>query len=211
MFPLIVSARPYYLRGMRKGELTRASILEHAAGLASQVGLDGLTIGRLADELTLSKSGLFAHFRSKEALQVQVLEHAAARFVEVVVKPALAAPRGEPRLRALFDRWRRWPGEGGMAGGCLFVQASVELDDQPGPARELLVRQQRDWLEVIATVVRTGIAEGHFRKDVDPEQLAFELHGFMLSWHHAARLFADPKAERRAVAAFEALLARARR
>jgi len=194
---------------MRKGELTRTSILEHAAGLASRVGLDGLTIGQLADDLSLSKSGLFAHFRSKEALQVQVLEHAAARFVEVVVKPALAAPRGEPRLRALFDRWRRWPSESGMPGGCFFVQAGVELDDQPGPARDLLVRQQRDWLDVIATVVRSGIAEGHFRTDLDPDQLAFELHGLMLSWHHAARLLSDPMADRRALAGFEALVERA--
>lgn len=195
---------------MGKGEATREGILEHAAGLASQVGLEGLTIGRLADDLDLSKSGLFAHFRSKEALQIQVLEHAAARFAEVVVRPTLAAPRGEPRLRALFDRWRRWPREGGMAGGCLFIQASVELDDRPGPARDLLVRQQRDWLGMIAAVVRTGVAEGHFSGGVDPDQVAQELYGIMLAWHHASRLLRDGKAEARARAAFEALLGRLR-
>jgi AcrR family transcriptional regulator len=196
---------------VRKGDLTRQSILEHAAGLASRVGLEGLTIGRLADDLDLSKSGLFAHFHSKEALQVQVLEHAAARFTEVVIRPALSAARGEPRLRALFERWRRWPKESGMPGGCFFVQAAVELDDQPGPARELLVRQQKDWLDVIATVIRTAVAEGHFRKDVDAEQLAFELYGVMLAWHHAARLLRDARAEGRARAAFEGLVERARR
>jgi AcrR family transcriptional regulator len=196
---------------MRKGDLTRHSILEHAAGLASRVGLEGLTIGRLADDLDLSKSGLFAHFRSKEGLQLKVLEHAAARFTDVVIRPALAAPRGEPRLRALFERWRRWPRESGMPGGCFFVQAAAELDDQPGPARDLLVRQQRDWLDVIATVVRTAIAEGHFRRDADPEQLAFELYGVMLAWHHAARLLRDARAEARARAAFEGLVERARR
>ena len=196
---------------MRKGDLTRQSILAHAAGLASRVGLEGLTIGRLADDLDLSKSGLFAHFRSKEALQMKVLEHAAARFTEVVIRPALAAPRGEPRLRALFERWRRWPKESGMPGGCFFVQAAAELDDQPGPARDLLVRQQKDWLDVIATVVRTAIAEGHFRKDVDPEQLAFDLYGVMLAWHHAARLLRDARAETRARDAFDGMVDRARR
>jgi AcrR family transcriptional regulator len=195
---------------MRKGELTRQGILQHAAGLASSIGLDGLTIGRLADDLDLSKSGLFAHFGSKEGLQVQVLEHAAARFTEVVVRPALRAPRGEPRVRALFERWRRWPKESGMPGGCFFVQAAVELDDQPGPARDRLVQQQRDWLGLIATVVRGAVAEGHFGAEVDPDQFAHELHGLMLGWHHAARLLRDPRAEPRARTAFEALIARAR-
>jgi len=196
---------------MRKGESTRHEILEHAAGLASRVGLEGLTIGRLAEDLELSKSGLFAHFRSKEALQLQVLEHAGARFSEVVLRPALAVARGEPRLRAIFERWRRWPKESGMPGGCFFVQAAVELDDQPGPVRDLLVKQQRDWLDAIATVVRTAVAEGHFREDVDPEQVAHELHGIMLGWHHSARLLRDPRAEERARIAFEALIARSRR
>jgi AcrR family transcriptional regulator len=196
---------------VRKGEITRQGILEHAAGLASRVGLDGLTIGRLAGDLDLSKSGLFAHFRSKEGLQLKVLEHAAARFTEVVIRPALAAPRGEPRLRALFERWRRWPRESGMPGGCFFVQAAVELDDRPGPARDLLVRQQQDWLDTVATVVRTGIAEGHFRRDLDADQIAFELYGVMLAWHHRARLLRDARAEARARTAFEALITRARR
>jgi AcrR family transcriptional regulator len=196
---------------VRKGDATRESILERAAGLASLVGLGGLTIGALADDLDLSKSGLFAHFRSKEALQIQVLEHAAARFVEVVVRPALAAPRGEPRLRALFDRWRRWPVASGLPGGCLFVQAAVELDDRPGPVRDRLVQQERDLMDLIANVARSGVAEGHFRKDLDPEQLAQELYGVMLGWHHASRLMRDPRADARAATAFEALVASARR
>jgi len=196
---------------MRKGDLTRQSILEHAAGLASRVGLGGITIGALASDLDLSKSGLFAHFDSKAALQLQVLEHAAARFTEAVIRPALAAPRGEPRLRALFERWRSWPKASGLPGGCLFVQAAVELDDQPGPVRDRLVQQQRDLLDVIATVARTGVVEGHFRKDLDPEQLAQELFGVILAWHHASRLLREPKADARAGAAFEAIVARARR
>lgn len=196
---------------MRKGEATRQEILEHAVGLASRVGLTGLTIGGLAEALDLSKSGLFAHFRSKEALQVQVLEHAGARFAEVVLRPALAAPRGEPRLRALFERWRGWPRESGLPGGCFFVQAAVELDDRPGKARDVLVRQQKDFLDAIATVVRTGVDEGHFRRDVDPAQVAHELYGLMLGWHHAARLLGDERSDERARIAFEALVARARR
>jgi AcrR family transcriptional regulator len=196
---------------MRKGDLTRQTIVERAAGLASRIGLEGITIGALAEDLDLSKSGLFAHFRSKEALQVQVLEHAAARFTEVVIRPALATPRGEPRLRALFERWGRWPKESGLPGGCIFVQAAVELDDQPGPVRDVIVKQMRDLLDVVATVARTGVAEGHFREDLDPEQLAHDFYGVILAWHHASRLLRDPRAAARAAAGFEALVAGARR
>ena len=195
---------------MGKGELTRQVILEHAVGLASQVGLDGLTIGRLADDLDLSKSGLFAHFRSKEALQVQTLELAADRFTEAVVRPALATPRGEPRLRALFARWLEWPRVVPQPGGCLFVAASAELDDRPGPARDRLVQLQKEWLGLIAGAVRIAIAEGHFRKGVDPEQLAFDLYGIMLVTHFSSRLLRDPKAGERARKSLSALLAAAR-
>jgi AcrR family transcriptional regulator len=194
-----------------KGEATRQTILDRASALASKLGLEGLTIGTLATDLGLSKSGLFAHFRSKEALQVQVLEHIAGHFVELVVKPALKAPRGEPRLRALFENLFEWPKRYELPGGCPLISAVSELDDRPGPARELLVRQQRDWLDVIATIVRTALAEKHFRADVDPEQFAFEFHGIQFAYHTSHRLLADPSAERRARAAFEALVERARR
>ncbi len=195
---------------MGKGELTRQAVVDRAVGLASSVGLEGLTIGRLADELELSKSGLFAHFGSKEALQMQVLERAAERFIDVVVKPALAAPRGEPRVRALFERWRTWPKAVPQPGGCLFVAASAELDDRPGPARELLVKLQRDWLDTLAGAVRIAVAEGHFRKQVDAQQFAFEMYALMLMGHLAARLLRDPKAGERTRRAFEALLDAAR-
>jgi AcrR family transcriptional regulator len=195
---------------MRKGEATRQVILERAAELASEVGLEGLTIGSLAEALKLSKSGLFAHFRSKEALQVQVLEHVAARFVEHVVKPALRAPRGEARLRALFENLLDWPKIKDFPGGCPIIAAASELDARPGPARELLVTQQKDWLDTVANVARTAVAEGQFRADLDAEQLAFELYGIEFAYHHSLRLLDDPQAERRARAAFEALLARAK-
>ena len=194
---------------MGKGELTRQTILERATTLASEVGLSGLTIGKLADALGMSKSGLFAHFDSKERLELGVLENAAAVFVDAVVRPALKAPRGVKRVRALFERWLAWPSRAGLQ-GCFFMAVTSELDDRPGPARELLVKQQRDWLDTIAHVVRTAVAEGEFRRGLDVEQFAYELYGIMFMVHHAARLLADPKAERRARTAFDRLIHSAR-
>jgi AcrR family transcriptional regulator len=194
---------------LRKGALTRQAILEHAARMASRVGLEGLTIGGLSEELQLSKSGLFAHFKSKEALQLQVLEFGIERFVDTVVKPALAAPRGERRVRALFERWIEWPKSSGLA-GCMFVALATELDDRPGPVRERLVQSQRDWLDVIANCVRTAVVEGDFRKQVDPEQFAHELYGIMLANHHAVRLLRDRNAVERTRRGFERLLDDAR-
>jgi AcrR family transcriptional regulator len=192
---------------MRKGDDTKHAILEHATGLATRVGLGGLTIGGLAEELDLSKSGLFAHFQSKEALQIQVLEHGADLFVANVVRPALATPRGGPRVRELFERWLAWGRSSPMPGGCLFVAAATELDDRPGPVRDRLVALQRDWLNVIVTSVRKGIDAGHFRADADAEQFAQDLYGVMLAYHHAARLLRDHEAEPRARRAFERLVA----
>jgi AcrR family transcriptional regulator len=197
------------MEAMGKGAATRNAILDRATSLASRIGIEGLTIGKLADELDLSKSGLFAHFRSKEALQLQVLELAITRFVDVVVRPALAAPRGEPRVRALFERWMAWPRDN-VATGCVFVALATELDDRPGPLRDRLVQAQKDWLEVIENCFRTGITERHFRRDAEPGQFAQDLYGVMLAHHHATRLLGDPKSEQRARRAFEALLRDAR-
>src|SRR5512141_3116287 len=155
---------------MRKGEATREAIVQRGVRLATQTGLEGLTIGRLATELGLSKSGLFGHFRSKEALQIQVLDAAAERFVEAVVKPAVREPRGEPRIIALFDRWITWTRSNSGPGGCLFVAAAAELDDRPGPVRDRLVALQRDWLDLMANVARTAVDERHFRSDLDVQQ-----------------------------------------
>jgi AcrR family transcriptional regulator len=195
---------------MGKGDERRQLILERAAQTASRLGLEGLTIGQLASDVGLSKSGLFAHFQSKEALQVQTLRHAAELFVDRVVRPALKAPPGERRLRALFERWLVWAEADVLKGGCLFVAAATELDDQDGPVRDELVRQQRDWLELIANVARTGIAEGDFRPGLDGEQLAYELYGVMLAYHHARRLLRDPRAPQRARDAFDTLVEAAR-
>lgn len=195
---------------MRKGEATRERILESALELASTEGLTGLSIGRLADRNRMSKSGLFAHFGSKEGLQLDVLELAMAKFRESVFTPALRADRGEPRLRALFTRWIDWADHQSLPGGCLFTAAAAELDDQPGPARDALVDAQRLWTETLARAVRIAIEEHHFRADVDPHLFAFQLHSLLLGYHHARRLLRDPEAGRRARDAFEALIASAR-
>jgi AcrR family transcriptional regulator len=192
---------------MGKGDITRTAILDRATNLASQVGLTGLTIGRLADELDLSKSGLFGHFQSKEALQIQVLDHAAQTFIDQVVRPALAEPRGTPRLRALFERWLAW--DDALPGGCVFVAAASELDDRPGSVRDRLIELQRQWLDTLATSFRKAIDAGHVAPDADPAQFAQDLYGVMLARHHHARLLGDPDAERRARRAFDALLSAA--
>ncbi len=196
--------------GVNKGEMTRKAILARALALASEVGLEGLTIGRLASDLSLSKSGLFAHFQSKEELQRQVLDFAATRFVENVIRPAFGADPGEPRVRALFESWLDWPRTDPLPGGCFFVSAATELDDRPGPLRDRLVELQRSWLNVLADSARGAAAEGHFRPDVDPEQFAYDVHGIMLAYHHASRLLKDPKAKARVRAAFDALVQAAR-
>jgi AcrR family transcriptional regulator len=192
---------------MGKGEATREAVLDEASRMARTVGLGGMTIGALATSTQLSKSGLYAHFQSKEDLQLQVLEHAKARFVAQVIAPALSAPRGEPRVRALFEHKLRWDS---APGGCIFTSAATELDDQPGPVRDRVARDERDWRDTIAEVFRTGIAEGHFRPDADPEQFAFDLEGVFLVHHQTSRLLDDATADERAERSFEQLLAAAR-
>lgn len=191
-----------------KGDATRTAILDDALRVASRLGFAGLTIGRLADDTEMSKSGLFAHFKSKQELQLQTLDHARRRFIDVAIRPALAAPRGERRVRALFDGWRTW--DDTPPGGCVFIAASVEFDDQPGPVREALVQSQRDWFELIASIVGTAVEDGEFDPDLDAHQFAFELQGIMLANHHARRLLHDARADERTQAAFESLVARAR-
>jgi AcrR family transcriptional regulator len=194
---------------MTKGDETREAILDEALALASRVGFTGLTIGQLAEQTGMSKSGLFAHFKSKEQLQLQTLEHGRQRFIDVTVRPALAVSRGEKRVRELFEGWIRWETQV-VPGGCVFVTGAVEFDDQPGPMRDALVRDQRDWLDTVATVAEAAVSEGDFRADLDPRQFAFDLHGLTLGFHHYARLLDDDQAEDRVRTAFESLLDRAR-
>jgi AcrR family transcriptional regulator len=195
---------------MSKGEETRSSVLGAALALATQVGLEGLTIGKLAEHVGMSKSGLFAHFASKENLQVAILEEATERFVALVVAPALKKPRGEARLRALFENWLAWSKVDFMPGGCIFIQAGVELDDRPGPARDRYIAAQKDWLAVIAGAARIAIEEKQFRKDLDVEQVAHEMFSLAGGCYFLRRLGDPGRAERRTRAAFERLVQDAR-
>jgi len=191
---------------VRKGELARQTILHRAVQLGSKVGLSGLTIGRLAEDLGRSKSGVFANFQSKEALQAETLRFAADSFRDAVIRPALKKPRGEERVRALFSMWLDWPKYDPLQGGCFFVAAASELDDRPGPLRSLLVELQSGWLELLARTVRFAVEKGDFHPGVDAEQFAHDMYGVMLAFHHASRLLGDQKAEARARKSFEALL-----
>ncbi|CAI9399994.1 TetR/AcrR family transcriptional regulator [Nocardioides sp. T2.26MG-1] len=193
---------------MSKGQETKTAILDEALAVASQVGFTGLSIGHLAERTGMSKSGLFAHFQSKEQLQLQTLDHAKRRFIDTTVRPALIVPRGEERVRELFERWLVWEAE--LPGGCIFVTGSIEFDDQPGPMHDALVADQRDWLDTIATVVEAAVSEGDFHDGVDPRQVAFELQALTLGFHHVARLLGDEHAVDHVRAAFEAILERAR-
>jgi AcrR family transcriptional regulator len=195
---------------MSKGDATRSRIVETALRAASVDGIEGITLGKVAADVGMSKSGLFAHFESKQALQVDVLNAAAEKFGEVVVAPALSAPRGEPRLRALFANWLEWEQHESLPGGCVFMHAAAELDDRPGPARDALVAQQQKWLEMLAKAVRMTIDAGHFRTDVDPDLFAFQLFGIVLGYYHSARLLRDTAAKSRALGAFDVLVSAAR-
>lgn len=194
---------------MGKGDETRQAILDEALDLASRVGFTGLSIGQLAEHTGMSKSGLFAHFRSKEQLQLQTLAHARQRFIDTTVRPTLAVTRGEKRVRELFERWLAWETEV-LPGGCIFLTGAIEYDDQPGPMRDAIAREQRDWLDVIATVTQAAVDEGDFRDDLDPRQFAYELLSLTLGYQHLARLLDDDHARERAQDGFEALLDRAR-
>ena len=128
----------------------------------------------------------------------------------MVVAPALSAPRGEPRLRALFEHWLEWEQNESLPGGCVFMHAAAELDDRPGPVRDALVTQQRQWLDALAKAVRLTIDAGHFRADVDPSLFAFQLYGIVVGYYHSARLFRDPAAKEHAERAFDAVVFSAR-
>ncbi|HEV3455106.1 MAG TPA: TetR/AcrR family transcriptional regulator [Thermoanaerobaculia bacterium] len=196
---------------MSKGEETRREIVDRALALASEVGLESLSLGNLAANVKLSKSGLFAHFRSKEALQLEVLRRAVDLFIEEVVIPALAKPRGEPRVVALFEGYLAWISGRERKGTCFFIALSQEYDDRPGPVRDLLVKSQRDWHHTLARAARLAVEQGHFRADLDAEQFAYELVGIGMAFQQLYKLLDHPKAEQRARTAFRALVARSRR
>ncbi|MFA6312602.1 MAG: TetR/AcrR family transcriptional regulator [Sterolibacterium sp.] len=191
---------------MGKGEQTRQAILGQALALASESGLSGLSIGLLAERSGLSKSGLFAHFGSKEELQLAVIREAQERFAEVVVRPALKERRGLARLRAMLRNGIGWTQKAGLPGGCPLMSAALEFDDQPGVVRDAVELSQREWRRTLAQAIRIAMDVGELGTDTDPEQLAFEIVGIdlvALTWQ---RLFRDVDTEQRAMRAFDRLV-----
>ena len=187
---------------MQKGQQTRAAILDAALSLASQMGLEGLSIGVLAEVAGMSKSGVFAHFGSREELQIAVIREYHRRFEEEVFFPALREPRGVPRLRALFERWlRRVSVE--LDSGCIYISGAVEFDDRPGPVRDALVSMVRAWQGALERAIRVAIEDGQLKADTDVQQMLFEMHGLILALHHDARLMRTAGAPQRARRGFE--------
>jgi AcrR family transcriptional regulator len=195
------------LQKRSKGEQTRAAILDKAVEITSQLGLEGLTIGTLAEAMGMSKSGLFAHFGSREELLLATLDHGTALFTEQVFVPALKAPRGVPRIRALFQNWLAWTESTELPGGCPMIGAATEYDDRPGPVRDRLRQGQWQWIDTLKKAVQMAVEERQLAPDTDVEQLVFEMFGIGLVLHHHRRLLGDAKARERALTAFDRLLA----
>lgn len=191
-----------------KGPATRELILDKAYELAREDGLEGLSIGALALSTRMSKSGVFAHFGSREQLQLALLESVAARFLEFVKTPALREARGLPRLRKLAERWCEWSRI--HQSGCVLLSAVVEYDGRDGPLRQSVLRQQAGWRDELRRAIKLAIDAGHLRVDTDPTQLAFEIYALMLGLHHDAGLFGYEEARHRTDAALERLFASCR-
>ena len=180
-------AKPLRARGLR----TRSAILRRAVDIASAEGLEGLTVGRLADDLGMSKSGLFAHFGSKEELQLATVEMARQIFIDQITRPALSAPKGMPRLWSIIDRWLAYIERGIFKGGCFFTAASFEFDSRRGPVRDRIAEIMREWLDVLVRALEQAKVTGHMKPDVDPAHLAFEIQSLAIGAHWANQLLHD--------------------
>jgi AcrR family transcriptional regulator len=191
---------------MRKGAQTRAAILDAALDLSSRDGLEGLTIGLLAERMQMSKSGVFAHFGSREDLQVEVVREYHRRFSEEVFFPSLREPRGLPRLRAMISRWiEKRLHE--VNTGCIYISGAVEYDDRADSVvREQLVASVTIWRAALTRAISQSMDEGHLRADTDPQLMLFELYSFTLGLHHDARFLHLPDAVRLTWAALEKLI-----
>jgi len=187
---------------MRKGAQTRLAILAAASEMAARDGLEGLTIGGLAERMQMSKSGVFAHFGSREDLQIAVLKAYETQFVEDVLKPALQAPRGLARLRAIFGRWLIHTARKD-AGSCLWIAGAAEYDDRPGPIREVLVMMVQSWQRELTRSIEQAIVSAELAASLDPQDLVFDLYGIVLVLQHESRLMNRPDALERAQRAFE--------
>jgi len=196
------------LHRMQKGQFTRTAIIEQALDSAAKVGFEQLSLATLAADTNMSKSGLYAHFKSKEALQQAVLELAIERFSDIVVRPAMRQPRGVGRLQALFDGYLAWLGDTVTKGRCLFMALSQEYRDKPGAIRDLLVQSTKDWHSTIVRVVGDAIEDGAFAPDLDARQFAFEMVGIGMSFQQSFKLLGRDDAEAMARRSFASLLER---
>jgi AcrR family transcriptional regulator len=194
-------------KGQLKGEKTKAVIVDAALGLATQIGLEGLSIGALAEVTGMSKSGVFAHFGSREELQISVVREYHARFEQEVFFPALDSRRGLPRLEALFANWmKRTSVE--IDSGCIYISGAVEFDDRPGPVRDAIASSVRTWLAAMDRAVRQAQELGQLNEHADPSQILFEIHGLILALHYEARFLKSPGSIERAVKGFNSILER---
>lgn len=194
-------------RALHKGQQTKLAIIDAALGLASQIGLEGLSIGVLAEVTQMSKSGVFAHFGSREELQISVIREYFHRFEQEVFYPSLSEPRGLPRLQALFANWmKRVAVE--IQSGCIFISGAVEFDDRPGPVRDALASSVKTWLCAVHRAVVQAKEEGHLSAEADERQIAFEIHSLILGLHYEARFLKTPGSIARAHTGFAHILAR---
>ncbi|CAN7225823.1 MULTISPECIES: TetR/AcrR family transcriptional regulator [unclassified Acidovorax] len=194
-------------RALQKGQQTKAAIVEAALGLATHIGLEGLSIGALADVTGMSKSGVFAHFGSREELQISVIREYHTRFEQEVFYPAMSAERGVARLSALFDNWmKRTSIE--IDSGCIYISGAVEFDDRTGPVRDALASSVLTWHAAMRRAIEQCKGLGELRVDTDAEQMLFEIHGLILALHYEARFLQTPGSMGRAVQGFHNILAR---
>lgn len=189
---------------MTKGEDTKKKILAVGLEMASQLGLESVSIGELAKATRMSKSGLFAHFQSKENLQNDILRYAGRLFSDGVVAPALKTRAGIPRILALTENWIEWTAK--LTGGCIFVQAANDLKDRPGKVREFLLLQQEAWIDCLRRIAQSAIRVGDFREDIDCDQFAFELYSLFLGFHLYEKLLEDADTRQRQQTALETLI-----
>jgi AcrR family transcriptional regulator len=176
---------------LSKGESTRVAILDAALSLAAKDGLEGLTIGTLADRMQMSKSGVFSHFGSREDLQLEVVREYHRRFELSVFKVALLEPKGLPRLEKMLSLWMKLRIDE-LNSGCIYISGAVEFDDRPGAVRDQLILSVRTWRSALEKAITQSIEEGHFRKDCNPKVMLFQIYSFVLGLHHDVRFLKNP-------------------